>query len=57
MDELEAVVARRVVAAGDLDARVDPDGLLGVVEHRRRADADPQHVRAAGREPLDQRSL
>ena len=52
---LEAVVVGRVMAAGDHDAAVDLQRRLGVIEHRRRPQADPHHVDAALRQALDQR--
>src|SRR5690606_25688034 len=55
---LEAVVVGGVVAAGDLDAPVDlVGGSFGVIEHRRRPQADPPHIASARRKSLDQRVL
>ena len=46
---LEAVVIGRVVAAGDHDAAVDVEHGLGIIKHRRRPEADADHVDAARR--------
>ena len=49
---LEAVIIGRIVAAGDHDAAVDVELGLGIIEHRRRPEADPDDVDAArGRGP------
>ena len=54
---LEAVVVGRIVGAGHHHAAVDRQGMGRVVEHRRRAAADPPHVDTGRRQALDQRRL
>ena len=44
---LEAVIARRIVRARDHEAAIDAERIDGVIEHRRRPEADPHHVDAA----------
>ena len=44
---LEAVIVGRIVAAGDHDAAVHVELGLGIIEHRRRPEADPDDVDAA----------
>src|SRR6185312_4431429 len=55
--DLEAVIVRRIVRAGDLDAGIGLELVHGEIEHRRRAEPDAQHLEAAGAEPADQRLL
>jgi hypothetical protein len=53
--ELEPVVLRRVVGAGDLAGAVDARERVGrEVDERRRHDAEVDHVAAGGEERLDQ---
>ena len=54
---LEAVIIGRIVAAGDHDAAVDVELGLGIIEHRRRPEADPDDVDAALGQARDQRRL
>ena len=55
---LEAVVIGRIVAAGNHDAAVDiVHAGFGIIEHRRRAEADLHHIAAGGGEALYQRRL
>ena len=54
---LEAVIVRRVVRAGDHDARVEAQMVHGEIEHRRRPEADAGHVDAGGGKPFHQRRL
>ncbi len=51
----EAVVLRRIVAAGDHDGAVRVQVLRGIIEHRRRHRADICNVAAHGPQTLDQR--
>ena len=50
---LEAVVVRRIVRAGDLDAAVGIEVVDGEIEHRRRRHADVGDVDAGGRQAFD----
>ena len=52
---LEAVVVRRVVGAGDLQAAVGVEVMDREIEHRRRPAADPEHVDAAGAKAVAER--
>ena len=54
---LEAVIVGRIVAAGDHDAAVDVELGLGIIEHRRRPEPDPDDVGAARGQASDQRRL
>ena len=54
-NQLEAVVVRWIMRAGNHDAAVDLHGISGKIQHRRRATANPQHLQAAGREAGAQR--
>jgi len=54
---LEAVIVRRVVASGDLDAAVDVERRRCVIEHRAWPHADADDVEAAFGEAADQRVL
>jgi len=54
---LEAVIVRRVVRAGNHDARVEAQMVHGEIEHRRRPEADARHVDAGGGKPFHQRRL
>ena len=53
--ELEAVVARRVVAGGDLDAAGGPEVPDGEVVHRRRREADVDDGEAGGPQAVGER--
>ena len=55
--DLQPVVLRRVVAAGDHDAAAGPEMLRCKVEHGSRHPADVDHVPAALAQPLDERRL
>jgi len=51
--QLEAVMGRRIVRAGDHDRTVCLPRHRRVVQHRRGAASDPQHAQAAGTQALD----
>src|SRR5690606_42096350 len=57
-DHLESLVIGGIVAAGYLDAAVHLFGRgFGIIEHGRRAHADPAHIATARIKPFDQRVL
>ena len=53
--ELEAVVVGRVVGAGDHDAGIGLEPVDCEIEHRGRAETDPDDVRAGARQTVDER--
>jgi hypothetical protein len=54
---LEAVVVRRVVAAGDHRGAVRLQRVVGEIQHRRRHQPDADHFQPAGPQPGDQLRL
>ncbi len=53
-EHLEPVIVGRVVAAGDLDPALHIEDVGRVIEHRARADADPDDVEPALHQPVDE---
>ncbi len=54
---LEAVIIAGIVAASYLDAAIHFQRGFGIIEHRRRSEADPHHIAARSGQPFDQCGL
>ena len=57
LHQLEAILVAGIMAAGYLNAAIDLTDRFGIIKHGGWAEADAQHIDAAGGQPVDQRGL